>query len=152
MGASATRFVPKVIFWLGGHGMTGLVNALINWKASRSPGMRWALDDARWTFGKEHPLDAMDEFQKYSLAGVAQRIKGDVLLLEALTSARSVTTKIYDRESGGAEHCQLGAPTLWHADLFDWLSEKFESRPNVRDEESSGGRRSVGRSKHLPAH
>ena len=92
--------------------MTGLVNALINWKASRSPGMRWALDDARWTFGKEHPLDAMDEFQKYSLAGVAQRIKGDVLLLEALTSARSVTTKIYDRESGGAEHCQLGAPTL----------------------------------------
>jgi hypothetical protein len=33
------------------------------------------------TLGKEHPLDAIDEFQKYSLAGVAQRIKGDVLLL-----------------------------------------------------------------------
>jgi len=48
---------------------------------------------------------------------------------EALTSACSVTTKIYDQESGGAEHCQMGAPTLWHADLFDWLSEKFESRP-----------------------
>jgi hypothetical protein len=45
------------------------------------------------------------------------------------TSARSVTTKIYDRESGGAEHCQMGAPTLWHADLFGRLSEKFESRP-----------------------
>ena len=108
--------------------------------------MRWALDNAMWTLGKEHPLDAIDEFQKYSLAGVAQRIKGDVLLLagqedhfvpfeqvkqmqEALTSARSVTTKIYDRESGGAEHCQMGAPTLWHATLFDWLSEKFERRP-----------------------
>ncbi len=38
------------------------------------------------------------------------------------------TTKIYDRESGGAEHCQMGYPTLWHADLFDWLSERFESR------------------------
>ena len=52
----------------------------------------------------------MDEFQKYSLAGVAQRIKCDVLLMagtedhfvpfeqvemmqEALTSAQSVTTK-----------------------------------------------------------
>ena len=146
MGASAKRFVPKVIFWLRDHGMTELVDTLINLKASQSPGMRWALDNAMWTLGKEHPLDAIDEFQKYSLAGVAQRIRADVLLLagqedhfvpfeqvkqmqEALTSARSVTTKIYDRESGGAEHCQLGAPTLWHADLFDWLSEKFESRP-----------------------
>jgi len=75
-----------------------------------------------------------------------RRIKGHVLLLagqedhfvpveqvklmqEALSSARSVTTKIYERESGGAEHCQMGAPTLWHADLFDWLSEKFEKQP-----------------------
>ena len=49
---------------------------------------------------------------------------------EALTSARSVSTKIYDRESGGAEHCQMGAPTLWHADLFDWLSEKFDNNTN----------------------
>jgi hypothetical protein len=39
----------------------------------------WALDNGMWTLGKEHPLDAIGEFQKYSLAGVAQRIKGDVL-------------------------------------------------------------------------
>ena len=146
MGASAKRYIPKLVFWMRDHGMTGLVDTLINWKASRSPGVRWALDNAIWTLGKKHPLDAIDEFQKYSLGGVAQRIKGDVLLLagqedhfvpfeqiksmqEALTSARSVTTKIYDRESGGGYHCQMGALTLWHADLFDWLLEKFESRP-----------------------
>ena len=79
---------------------------------------------------------------------MAQRIKGNVLLLagqedhfvpieqvkqmqEALTSARSVTTKIYDRESGGGEHCQMGVPTLWHATLFDWLSEKFDNNTNL---------------------
>ena len=56
------------------------------------------------------------------MRGVARRIKGDVLVLagtedhfvpieqvaqfeKALTAARSVTTKIYDRASGGAEHC-----------------------------------------------
>jgi hypothetical protein len=50
----------------------------------------------------------------------------------ALTSARSVTTKIYDRASGDAEHCQLGAQTLWHADLFDWLAEKFSTTPASR--------------------
>ncbi len=148
MGAAAKRFVPKPIFWMRDHGMTGLAETLINWKASQAPGLRWALDNGMWTLGKEHPLDAIDEFQKYSLTGVAQRIKGDVLLLagqedhfvpieqvkqmqEALTSARSVTTKIYDRESGGGEHCQMGAPTLWHATLFDWLSEKFDNNTNL---------------------
>jgi hypothetical protein len=42
-----------------------------------------------------------------------------------VTAARSVTTKTDDRASGGAEHCQLGAQTLWHADFFDWMSAKF---------------------------
>jgi len=152
MGEAARRFIPKPIFWMRDHGMTGLAESLINWKKSRSPGTRWALDNAMWTLGKEHPLDAIDEFQKYSLAGVAQRIKCDVLILagaedhfipieqvkqmqEALTSARSVTTKIYDRESGGAEHCQMGAPTLWHATLFDWLSEKFEVNAEIQSQE-----------------
>ncbi len=29
------------------------------------------------------------------------------------------------RASGGAEHCQMGAQTLWHANFFDWMSAKF---------------------------
>jgi hypothetical protein len=68
-------------YWMRDLGMTGLVDTRINWKASQAPGVRWSVDNAMWTLGKEHPLDDIDEFQKYSLAGVAQRIKGDVLLL-----------------------------------------------------------------------
>ena len=80
--------------------------------------------------------------QKYTLAGVAERIKGDVLILtggedhfvpigqvaqfeKALTAARSVTTVIFDRPSGGAERCQVGAQALWHATFFDWMTAKF---------------------------
>jgi hypothetical protein len=33
--------------------------------------------------------------------------------------------RVYDRASGGAEHCQLGAHTLWHRDLFDWIAATF---------------------------
>ncbi len=145
VGAAAKRFLPKLVVWLRDHGMTGLVDTLINWKAAPARGVLWTLDNAMWTLGKKHPLDAIDEFQKYS-AGVAQCIKGDVLLLagqeghfvfaehvkqmqKALTSARSVTAKICNPDSGGADHCQLGASTLWHADLFEWLSEKFDGRP-----------------------
>jgi hypothetical protein len=54
----------------------------------------------------------------------ADRVGGAIR--EGVTVARSVTTKIYDHASGGAEHCQLGAQTLWHADFFDWMSAKFD--------------------------
>ena len=37
MGAAASRFVPKVGFWMRDHGMTGLVDTLINLKASQTP-------------------------------------------------------------------------------------------------------------------
>jgi hypothetical protein len=39
--------------------------------------------------------------------------------------AYTAMTHIYDEASGGAEHCQLGAVTLWHQHLFDRLTEKF---------------------------
>jgi pimeloyl-ACP methyl ester carboxylesterase len=142
MGATASRYVPSFAFRLKARGMEGLVDTFASIKASSSPGVRWAMANGEWTLGKMHALDVVEEFKKYSLAGVAQRIKGDVLLFagtedhfidigqvkqmqDALTSARSVKTVIYDRQSGGAEHCQLGADTLWHAALFDWLAEKF---------------------------
>ncbi len=44
---------------------------------------------------------------------------------QSLVHARSVTSIVFDRASGGGEHCKLGAPSLWHAALFDWLKTKF---------------------------
>jgi len=86
---------------------------------------------------------------------VAQRIKGHVLILAgaddhfvpvvqvaqfetALTAADSVTTVLYDRESGGAEHCQMGAQTLWHAAFFDWMAAKFGEEKSARPAEAAG--------------
>jgi dienelactone hydrolase len=73
---------------------------------------------------------------------VASRITGDVLILvgehdhfvtadqgekykASLTHARSVTMVVFDDTSGGAEHCQVGAPSLWQAVFFDWLATKY---------------------------
>ena len=141
-GAIAGRFVPAGAFWLRDHGFGAVVDMVVKVKAALSPSFAWAINNSMWTLGIKHPLDALAEERKYTLAGVAQRIKGDVLILagaedhfvpieqvnefkDALTAARSVTTKIYDRASGGADHCQMGAQTLWHADFFDWMSAKF---------------------------
>jgi alpha-beta hydrolase superfamily lysophospholipase len=145
MGAVARRYAPPSVFWLRDHGFAAVVDLMISAQAALSPGFAWAARNGMWTMGTKHPLDTVTALQKYTLAGVAQRIKGDVLILagaedhfvplaqvaqfqRALTAARSITTKIYDRASGGAEHCQIGAQSLWHADFFDWIETKFDAR------------------------
>jgi alpha-beta hydrolase superfamily lysophospholipase len=141
-GAISSRSVPPIAFWLGDHGLGFLLNALVRIKAALSPGLKWALQNSMWVMGTRGLLETAEALRAYTLQDVAQRIKGDVLILAgkddhfvpvgqvkqfegSLTQARSVTTVVYERESGGAEHCQLGAVTLWHAAFFDWLSQKF---------------------------
>jgi len=102
----------------------------------------WAARNAMWTFGTRDLDETMRAAAAYTLAPVADRIRQHVLILagmddhfvpiqqtaefeKALVNARSVTTRIFDRQSGGAGHCQPGAPALYHAALFDWLLEKF---------------------------
>jgi pimeloyl-ACP methyl ester carboxylesterase len=106
----------------------------------------WAYRNALWTMGTKDADETIRASAEYTLAPVADRIRQDVLILvgaedhfvplqqtadfeKALVNARSVTTRIFDRQSGGAGHCQPGALTLYHAALFDWLLEKFPSRP-----------------------
>jgi hypothetical protein len=142
MGAVARRYAPPALFWLRDHGFGIVTDLLIRAKMARSPGFAWAASNGMWTLGTKHPLDTVMALQAYTLAGVADHIKSDVLILagvedhfvpviqvaqfeKALTAARSVTTVMYDRASGGAEHCQLGAQALWHATFFDWMTAKF---------------------------
>jgi len=105
--------------------------------------VRWAMTQGSWTFGIKEPWDVVRNYQKYSIKDTAYKIKCDVLLLagtkdhfvpmeivklnqQALVNARSVKTIVYDEESAGHEHCQVGASFLWQADVFEWLYEKFE--------------------------
>lgn len=115
---------------------------IANPMAINDPSIAWAYHNALWTMGGKSPQDVQRKFGAYTLAPVAARIKQDVLILageadhfipfhqtaafeKSLVNARSVTTRIFDRASGGAEHCQCGATTLFHASVFDWLIEKF---------------------------
>jgi len=136
------RKIPKFAAPLRRLGLGKLVDRLAALKARSSPELKWALATAPWTHGTNGLLEMVDHLAPYTLADVARNIKQDVMILvgaedqfiptgqvarfrKSLINARSVTTKIYDRASGGHEHSQLGAPTLWHSDFFDWLEEKF---------------------------
>jgi pimeloyl-ACP methyl ester carboxylesterase len=108
-------------------------------------GVCWAYENALWTMGTTNPDDTLEAFSHYKLAPIADRIRQDVLILAgtedhfipfhqaayfevSLVNARSVTTRIFDRRSGGAEHCQGGAISLVHAAVFDWLLQRFPAQ------------------------
>ena len=138
--AIATRHVPSFVFWLHAHGHDGV----LEWLTRRNPdsGSRWAVANGQWVFGVRGMFDVLDAFKAYRLAPVAAQIRQDVLLLagtedhfvpieqlelakKALTAAHSVTAVSFDAASGGALHCQMGAPSLWQGVLFDWMAAKF---------------------------
>jgi len=109
---------------------------------SKSPDFVWSYNNARWTMGTKTPEETRAAFVPYTLAPVAERIRQHVLILvggedhfipahqtadlqAALVNARSVTVKIFDRASGGAEHCQVGDLSLVYAATFNWLLTTF---------------------------
>ncbi len=134
--------IPKVVSWLAYMDMNSLIDVLIGLKMKMSPGVRWGVNNAKWTMGAKSPSDLLHIFKQYSLEDVSDRITCDVLILAGsedhffpveqvdefkskLINARSVTSRIFTREEGGHEHCQMGAMQLFHAELFEWIAAKF---------------------------
>jgi pimeloyl-ACP methyl ester carboxylesterase len=119
-----------------------ILNLASNPLARKSPDVVWAIDNFRWTMGTSDIASMGAVAQAYTLAPVAPRIKQPVLILagtedhfiplqqtadfaKALVNAKSVTTQVFDRASGGAEHCQNGNMTLVHAAVFSWIQDTF---------------------------
>lgn len=142
-GAVAENQTPGIALWLQKHEFHNTVEFLASIKAKFSSTFAWGNKNARWTFNTKNSSETLNTFRKFSLADVADKIKQDVLILagtndhfiplnqveifkNSLTNARSIKTIIYDEEFGGAEHCQLGASTLWQADFFEWI-KRFET-------------------------
>jgi alpha-beta hydrolase superfamily lysophospholipase len=142
MHDALSRMAPPGMATLRRLAPDKLVDALARMASRFDAGVRWGLANGEWTLGCSGLTGMLDTARAYTLAGIAERIGQDVLILSgtedqfipfdqvsryrrALVNARSVTTRIYDRVSGGHEHSQLGAPTLWQADFFDWMREKF---------------------------
>ena len=138
--AAVTRHVPPFVFWLRDHGYNDTLKFLSG--LHHNTGDSWAQENGMWVFGVRDPFAVLDAFHAYGLAPVAPKIKADVLLFageddhfipsdqidqfkKSLINARSVKSISFDRLSGGSQHCQLGAPSLWQASLFDWLGATY---------------------------
>jgi alpha-beta hydrolase superfamily lysophospholipase len=140
---STSRF-SGIVTWLHKNGFRAAADEFLRVGMRMMPGIKWGVNNAMWTMGLRSPSETSVAFDAYTLKDVAASIRCDVLVLAgvedqfvpleqvtqfhvALTHARSVTTVVYDAESGGKEHCQDGAITLWQSTVFDWLLSKYPS-------------------------
>jgi len=94
-----------------------------------------------WVLGVADMETAMEKLKKFTLAGVAERIRCPMLILwgtqDKLTprsvadqlynavGARDKTLKIFDEHEGGAEHCQVDNRQVGTDYICDWLDERF---------------------------
>lgn len=101
---------------------------------------RWLMQNSRWVFGIESASELMDTLQEYSLADDASNITCPTLVLAgeddhfvpvelasefAELVGGPTTLRVFETETGAAEHCQMGNLRLATATIYDWLDEIF---------------------------
>ncbi|WP_460348092.1 alpha/beta fold hydrolase [Actinoallomurus acanthiterrae] len=116
------------------------MQGLIRLRARRDAELRWALQNAHWTFGTSTLPDLIAELGRYDDRAWTADIGADVLVLvgedeqffdprlahdfaRRLTRARSVTVQEFTSVDGGGLHCRNGAIHLAHEVIFDWAGE-----------------------------
>lgn len=120
--------------------MPSWLQVLLRGTARFDAQLRWAVQNALWTFGADSLPDLIGEMRRYDDSLWADRIATDVLMLVAekehfyakdlaydfaarLSEARSVTVREFTEREGGHLHCQNGAIHLAHEVIFDWARE-----------------------------
>jgi alpha-beta hydrolase superfamily lysophospholipase len=98
---------------------------------------RWGLNNGMWTIGGASYADFVRRTRAYSLVGVADRISTPALILDAeddqflagqpdaLAAAMTTASTVarLTRDQGAGEHCHVGALSLLHQVIFDWLDD-----------------------------
>ena len=114
-----------------------LDDELIARRAEASTSLRWVLSNALWTLGVTTAQQLIDEFGKYDLTAVVDRIACPTLVCEAENDQffQGQPARLYEAlqcpktflaftaAEGAGEHCHEGALTLFHQRMFDWLDD-----------------------------
>jgi dienelactone hydrolase len=117
------------------------LDSLITHRAELPSSPRWALSNGLWVFAVTTAQEFIDEYGKYDLTQVADQISCPTLvceaekdhffsgqprlLYEALHCPKTLLT--FTAAEGAEEHCHVGAMTLFHQRMFDWLDDTLGS-------------------------
>ncbi|MFH1313190.1 MAG: hypothetical protein ABIJ00_08165 [Candidatus Eisenbacteria bacterium] len=119
--------------------LRGFTNKLSRWKMRKGGLEAWSISHLMYILDLDEPMAAMDfalELNEENLH--SEQVKQDVLVLasrndhfipfrlhkmqiERLTSARSVTDRVFTREDNAHNHCQIGNIGLSLKVMMEWL-------------------------------
>lgn len=110
------------------------------------PIIKWGMTHGAWVLGVDmkEPWNVLREYPPYTVKDIGHLVECDVLLIAgeqdhfvpvelmekniaALPNARSLTSFVFDIESAGHEHCQVGAEGLLNGAIFEWIATTFSS-------------------------
>jgi dienelactone hydrolase len=117
------------------------MDSLIAHRAEAPSSQRWGLSNALWVFRGTTAQELIEEISEYDLTKVADQITCPTLvceaendhffsgqprmLYEALQCSKTLLT--FTAAEGAEEHCHVGALTLFHQRMFDWLDDTLRS-------------------------
>lgn len=108
---------------------------------------RWLMNNGKWVFGVESARDYMTTLREYSLTGLAGDIGCPTLVLAGEDDhfvpvglareftdeiGEAATLRVFETESGAAEHCQMGNLALATGTIYDWLDDILDPVARTR--------------------
>ena len=122
------------------NGNLNAVNTVIDILSDIDANLRFNMKHGMWTTGTNSPFELIQGSKKYTVKGIAQKIKCPTLVLEAekddsfpgqprmVYDALTCPKKyiLFTSEEGAEEHCQSGAPAISNQRIFDWLDETLQ--------------------------
>jgi pimeloyl-ACP methyl ester carboxylesterase len=116
------------------NGNANAVNTAIDILSDIDANLRFNMKHGMWTTGTNSPYELIQGSKKYTVKGIAQKIKCPTLVLEAekddsfpgqprmVYDALTCPKKyiLFTSEEGAEEHCQSGAPAISNQRIFDW--------------------------------
>lgn len=142
------EIIPAAIRWMFTFFMRyeGFFNKSAAFKMERNPRMKWEISNSMHITRTATPLEASRRLNTQLTREnmKPERIVQDVLLLmgekdhfipirlhqrqvEALTQARSVTSRVFTAQDQAASHCQVGNMGLATETVLSWLEERRQA-------------------------
>lgn len=100
--------------------------------------MMWKLNNGYQLTGENNPYDLINNLKRHNAKSILRLINQDCLLLagkedqyvpykrlytiqKGLTNSKNIQTKLFTKETGGEQHCQVGRMDLAFNEIIKFL-------------------------------
>ncbi|GIN73386.1 alpha/beta hydrolase [Bacillus sp. J14TS2] len=114
------------------------INKVINKIAAKDVDMMWKLNNGYQLTGENNPYDLINNLKRHNAKSILRFINQDCLLLagkedqyvpykrlftikKGLVNSKKIETKLFTKETGGEQHCQIGRMDLAFNEISNFL-------------------------------